>query len=127
MVALLQRALPDATVSGYEPLVDALDLPDPDDRHVLAAAIRAGAQAIVTFNLSDFPRAKLALHHCEAQHPDNFVLNALDLAPGPLLRALVEQAAELRRPPMTVDEVLDRLLDLGLVRSVARFRELLAY
>ena len=63
----------------------------------------------------------------EAQHPDNFVLDALDLAPGPLLRALVEQAAELRRPSMTVDEVLDRLLDLGLMRSVARFRELLAY
>ena len=124
--ALLGIAVPDALVTGYEPLVEALDLPDPGDRHVLAAAIHAGAQVIVTFNLADFPPDRLAAYGCEARHPDDFVLDSLDLAPGPILQALVEQAAALRRPPTSVEDVLDRLLRLGLVRSVARFRELLA-
>lgn len=56
---LMGKALPDANVTGYESLVPALDLPDPDDRHVLAAAIRVGAQMIVTSNLKDFPPAKV--------------------------------------------------------------------
>ena len=68
----------------------------------------------------------LAADGCEAKHPDDFVLDSLDLAPGSILQAPVEQAAALRRPAMRVEEVLDRLLRLGLVRSVARFRELLA-
>jgi hypothetical protein len=46
-------------VSGYEPLIEGLKLPDPDDRHVLAAAVKAGAQVIVTRNLRDFPAADL--------------------------------------------------------------------
>ena len=123
---MLAIAVPDAIVAGYEPLIEALDLPDPGDHHVLAAAIHAGAQAIVTFNLADFPSDRLAAYGCEAKHPDDFVLDSLDLAPGAILQALVEQAAALRRPPMSVEDVLDRLLRLGLVRSVARFRELLA-
>src|SRR5262245_25231347 len=51
---LMNQAVPDCLVSGHESLVDSLNLPDPDDRHVLAAAIRCGAQAIITLNLSDF-------------------------------------------------------------------------
>ncbi len=52
---LMREAVPDCMVTGFEHLEDGLDLPDPDDRHVLAAAIRANAQTIVTFNLRDFP------------------------------------------------------------------------
>ena len=57
---LMDKALPDALVTGYEHLVDAIELPDRDDRHVLAAAIRCGASVIVTLNLGDFPRQALA-------------------------------------------------------------------
>lgn len=53
---LMKSAVRDCLVKGYEPLIDILELPDKDDRHVLAAAVRAKAQVIVTFNLKDFPR-----------------------------------------------------------------------
>ena len=52
---LMTRAVRDCLVTGYEPMIEGLKLPDPDDRHVLAAAIKAGAQVIVTRNLKDFP------------------------------------------------------------------------
>lgn len=123
---LLGIALPGAMVTGFEPLIDGLTLPDADDRHVLAAAIEAGAQAIVTFNLDDFPAHALTPHHVEAKHPDDFVLESLDLAPGVVLRALLEQAADLHRPPMRAEDILERLRRLGLVRAVARFHELLS-
>ncbi|MFE5700789.1 PIN domain-containing protein [Rhodococcus koreensis] len=58
---LMNRAVPDCLVTGYEALIPALTLPDEDDRHVLAAAIRAGAQVIVTANLRDFPDSDLAV------------------------------------------------------------------
>jgi len=122
--ALMSQAVPDCIVRGFEDLVDVLDLPDPDDRHVLAAAIRGGAQAIVTFNLADFPAATLARYDVEAKHPDDFVLDAIDLAPGRVTSVVSEQAGSLRNPPRTVGELLDTLRDQGLVRSVAKLREL---
>ena len=102
------------------------DLDPAADRHVLAAAVRANAQAIVTFNLRHFPDDRLTRYDIETKHPDEFVLDSIDLAPGPVLQVLTEQAADLRRPPMTVVELLEVLQGLGLVRSVARFRELLS-
>ncbi len=81
---LMTPAVPDRTVTGFEGLIDGLVLPDVDDRHVLAAAIRAGAQAIVTFNLDDFPAERLASYNIEAKHPDDFVIDTIDLrAPWP--------------------------------------------
>jgi|SRR5580658_7620853 hypothetical protein len=121
---LMKQAVPDCLVSGFETRVNGLDLPDRDDRHVLAAAIQAGAQAIVTFNLRDFPDDKLAPHKVEAKHPDDFVLDTIDLAPGIVANVLSEQAGALKNPPRTVGELLDTLRGQGLVRSVAKLREL---
>jgi hypothetical protein len=121
---LMKQAVPDCLVSGFEALINGLDLPDRDDRHVLAAAIQAGAQAIVTFNLRDFPDDKLAPHKVEAKHPDDFVLDTIDLAPGIVANVLSEQAGALKNPPRTVGELLDTLRGQGLVRSVAKLREL---
>jgi hypothetical protein len=78
---LMNSAIPDVLVSGYEELIPGIDLPDPDDRHVVAAAIRAGAQGIVTLNLKDFPRDRLKPLGLEAVHPDDFAMDSIDLAP----------------------------------------------
>ena len=79
--AAMDSAFPDACVSGYAPLIEALKLPDADDRHVLAAAVRAKAQVIVTFNVRDFPADILAGIDVVAQHPDAFLRHLVDLQP----------------------------------------------
>jgi hypothetical protein len=84
----------------------------------------AGAQTIVTFNLKDFPDAKLAPYDIEAQHPDEFVLDTIDLAPGTVTQVISEQAAALKNPPRSIGDLLDTLREQGLVRSVAKLREL---
>lgn len=61
----MNEAVPDSLVTGYESLIAGLDLPDVDDRHVLAAAIHCNADAIITFNLRDFPAEKLAQYDIE--------------------------------------------------------------
>ena len=122
--SLMNDAVPDCLVKDYEPLVAGLRLPDPDDRHVLAAAVRCGAQVIVTANLRDFPAEHLAPFGVEAQHPDDFVLGLVDLAPGAVSSIVSQQAAALKHPPRSVPELLDTLREQGLVRSVARLREI---
>jgi hypothetical protein len=111
-------------VSGYEELAATVALPDEDDRHVLAAAIRAGAQVIVTTNLKDFPPAALEPFDIEAQHPDAFVLHLLSLDAGAVARAVVAQAASLRNPAVSREQLLDTLESRGLVQSVAELRKL---
>jgi hypothetical protein len=122
---LMTEAVPDCMVDGYESLIDGLELPDPDDRHVVAAAIRCGAQVVVTANLDDFPAERLLPYNLEAQHPDDFLVDCIDLAPGRVAQLLADQAAALRNPPQTVEQVLATLLAHGLVQSTARLRELL--
>jgi predicted nucleic acid-binding protein len=124
---LLSGSIPDVQVTGYEDLVAGLTgLPDPNDRHVLAAAIRCSAQIIVTHNLSDFPEATLERYHIEAQAPDEFVLDLLDLS-GPLVcRVVCEQAAALKNPSKSIEELLSILEQQGLVGSVAKMKEIFA-
>jgi PIN domain-containing protein len=121
---LMTQAVADCMVTGFEAIVDGLTLPDSNDRHVLAAAIRSGAQTLVTFNLADFPAEVLAPYNVEAIHPDDFVLDCIDLAPGLVTTVVSEQAAALKNPPRSVGELLDILRDQRLVRSVAKLREL---
>ena len=78
---LMDDAIDDAVVVGYEPLIETLTLPDADDRHVLAAAIYCRASVIVTANLRDFPREVISLHGIEAQHPDRFILDLFGMSP----------------------------------------------
>ncbi len=72
----MDTAIRDALVTGYEPLIPALNLPDPGDCHVLAAAIVGQCDAIVTFNLRHFPAAVLVPHGIVAIHPDTFCWTA---------------------------------------------------
>jgi hypothetical protein len=89
---LMCEAVPDCLVTGYEPLIDGLDLPDPHDRHVLAAAVRAGAQLIVTSNLKDFPDDALVSYGIEARGPDDFLVDQYFLDEA-LLRGVVTDIA----------------------------------
>lgn len=84
---LMDKHAVDALVIGYEEMIPGLQLPDPDDRHVLAAAIRGHADVIVTMNLRDFPSDAVGSFGIEVQHPDEFVLHLLDLAPEAVVAA----------------------------------------
>jgi hypothetical protein len=107
--ALMNKAVPDCLVEGYQSLIAGLTLPDPNDRHVLAAAILAGAGVIVTFNLKDFPSAALEVYGIEAQHPDEFVTHLLDLDPAAVCAAARNQRLSLKNPPKTIAEHLDTI------------------
>lgn len=102
-------AFPAADVTHFEALVEALELPDPDDRHLLAAAIRCQADVIVTANLRDFSAAALAPYDVEAQHPDIFVASLIELNPQQALTAFRAQVASLKNPPRTASQVADNL------------------
>ena len=113
----------DALVTGYEDLIPGLQLPDPDDRHVLAAAIRGHAGVIVTMNLRDFPPDVLIPFGIDAQHPDEFVLHLLDLAPGAVVAAAQTHRLSLKNPPKTAEEYLATLERQGLTQTASVLRE----
>jgi predicted nucleic acid-binding protein len=121
---LMDQAAPDALVTGYESLIESIELPDRHDRHVLAAAIRCGASVIVTLNLSDFPTPILRNFSVEAQHPDDFVLALLDAFPGFVLEAARTHRASLKNPSKTPEEYLAELKAQGLQKSVSVLRDL---
>lgn len=123
IVQLMNTAVPDSLVTGFEPLIDGLHLPDPDDRHVLAAAIVGHADAIVTFNLKDFPADVLARHELEALHPDDFVMNQLELRQLDALAAIKTMRARLRNPPVSAADLIGILERCGLPQSAARLRQ----
>ena len=113
----------DALVTGYEDLIPGLQLPDPDDRHVLAAAIRGHADVIVTMNLRDFPADILGPFGIDSQHPDEFVLHLLDLAPGAVVAAAQTHRFSLKNPSKTAADYLATLERQGLTQTVSALRE----
>jgi hypothetical protein len=95
-------------VTGHEPLIDGLHLRDPDDRPVLAAAIKSGAQVIVTAD-RDFTEEDLAEWNIEAKHPDDFVLDQIDINDRVVWACVQEIANSRTQHPETVDDVLNQL------------------
>ena len=116
---LMDQALPGALVTGYETLIEHLELPDADDRHVLAAAIHTEAQIIVTLNLRDFPPPSLEPFGVRALHPDDFALMLAQNDPAGVLRAVSAQRQNYKRPPLTRDYYLERLERQGLAGVAA--------
>ena len=120
---LMDKHAVNALVTGYEDLIPGLHLPDPNDRHVLAAAIRGHADVIVTMNLRDFPAATIGSFGIEAQHPDEFVLHLLNLAPGVVVAAAQNHRQSLKNPPKTVAAYLKTLERQGLTQTVSVLRK----
>lgn len=119
---LVDAAGLDPLVSGYRELVPGLTLPDPNDRHVLAAAIAGGADAIVTFNLADFPEDVLRRHDLEAIHPDDFLFCQFELSPPLFLDSVRRDRGSLRAPPRTPTEYVSDLERSRLPTTAARLR-----
>ncbi|MFN8896257.1 MAG: PIN domain-containing protein, partial [Betaproteobacteria bacterium] len=123
LVELMNRSVPDCLVENFEGLIAGLVLPDPDDRHVLAAAIAGHADAIVTFNLKDCPADALDPHLIEAIHPEDLVLNQLELRPFEALAAVKKMRVRLTRPPQSAAELIATLERSGLAASAAHLRQ----
>ena len=122
--AQMDAAVPDCLVIGFEGLIPRLDLPDPNDRHVLAAAIRCRADCIVTFNLRDFPTAVTAAYEIDVVHPDQFLLDVYDLGEAAFIRALREDIGHYRHPPLSVGEYAGSLSRAGLPCTAKRINAL---
>jgi predicted nucleic acid-binding protein len=119
---LMLAAIPDGLVEGHEPLIDGLTgLRDPEDRHVLAAAIKAGAQVIVTSD-KDFTEDALTPWGIEAKSPDDFVLDQIDIADRVIWGCVQQIANSRKQRPETVEDVLAQLERSGLVQSAAALR-----
>ena len=121
---LMAKAVPDSVVHGWQSIEPGLKgLPDADDRHVLAAAICGHADAIVPFNLGDFPADALAPFGVEAQHPDDFLLNQLDLNPIAALKSIKAMRARWRKPQLTALDLAAGIEKLQLPLVAARLRD----
>lgn len=121
LLAKITTSFPDAAVTGYEALVNSMSN-DPKDRHVLAAAVRSSANAIVTFNLDDFPADATKPYDVEVMHPDVFLLNQLDLAPGIALDVLRRQVAGYRTPEMDLFALAGALERCGCPETAEELR-----
>jgi predicted nucleic acid-binding protein len=121
----MDKALPDALVTRYSHLTKTLTLPDPDDRHVLAVALRIQATLIVTKNLKDFPSSILGTHGVQAVHPDNFIMQLANAQQERVLEALEKQRQRLRNPAKTKAEFLETLQRQELFRTADWYKTVL--
>ena len=106
----MRTAVRDSLVTDYEDLIPLVNLErDRDDRHVVAAAIKARAQVIVTFNLADFPAAELAKWDVEAKHPDDFLVDQFYLDTAAMHRTIQSIADSWKNPPGTAEDVFNSM------------------
>ncbi|MFE4378512.1 putative toxin-antitoxin system toxin component, PIN family [Streptomyces cyaneofuscatus] len=121
LVDAMAGAFPESLVTGYTALLSAMTN-DPKDRHVLAAAVGGDAHAVVTLNLKDFPAAAAEPYRIEVLHPDDFLLDMLDLAPVEMKAVLRTQLSSYRREPRDLHGLLDRIGAGGAPQFAAEFR-----
>ncbi|SDP62860.1 Predicted nucleic acid-binding protein, contains PIN domain [Actinopolyspora xinjiangensis] len=114
----MRQHFTDAEVTGYESLLPSMTN-DADDRHVLAAAVRGNAAVIVTANLRHFPEHALKPYEIEAVHPDEFLLDQLDLHPARVMASLNRQVSAYTREPTTIAGLMNRLERTGLPKFAA--------
>lgn len=122
---LMNANVRDCLVTDYEWLIDKLNLPDPNDRHVLAAAIKAKAEVIVTSNLKDFPQSELDKYNVEAQHQDTFITDLIDLYPVQVIEAVEKCHQRRKKPPCSFREYLMKLQKQELPNTVSMIKDLI--
>jgi len=105
-VELMNAAVDDCLVENFDYLIDSLNLPDKNDRHVLAAAIVGHADAIVSFNLKDFPEESLKMHGVEILHPDDFLVAQYGLNSVGFLTIVKQLRQRLKNPPKSAEELI---------------------
>jgi predicted nucleic acid-binding protein len=120
----MNSAVPDCLVTGYEALEATLSLPDPDDRHVLAAAIRVGASTIVTFNLKDFPAELLEPFGVHVTHPDVFLIDTMDIDPIQFAECVRLDFAHYKSPKLTFETYVEDLKNAGVPETAALIEDL---
>ncbi|ABE46641.1 PIN domain-containing protein [Polaromonas sp. JS666] len=125
VIALMNASVPDCLVTNYEQLANNIELPDADDRHVVAAAIVGHADAIVTFNTKDFPEAVLQPYGIEVQHPDEFVMNQLQLQKISALSAIKKMRSRWTNPVRPAEELIAAFEKRGLPLTADLLREAL--
>ena len=113
----------DCLVTGHEQHIAGLTLPDVDDCHVVAAGIEAGADAIITWNLGDFPTTVIEGYGIAVRTPDQLVCALLDASATDVLAAMRQHRVSLKNPPKSPAEYLETLALQGLSQSVARLRD----
>lgn len=119
----MNQAVPNSLVENYQGLCPGLTLPDPDDVHVLAAGIQAKCDAIVTFNLRDFPENYLNQFDIELLHPDEFLFHQFGLNTPGVVTSAQRCRARLKNPPKSADDYLDTLEKQGLPKTIAELRD----
>lgn len=121
-VKAMLTAFPEAMVLNHESFLGAANLPDPDDQHVLAAALKTRASMIVTENVKDFPSSTLASLNLEAKTADEFIADAVDLDPNLAIGALRDMRQRLKNPNLTSNEMLARMESVGLASAASVLR-----
>lgn len=116
---MIRQTFDECFVTGHMSLIDGLEMPDKDDRHVLAAAIRCSAQVIVTENRRDFPPDLLEEYDIEALGADDMLVSTYELFPVEAARALGRVRRRYKNPSMTVSEFLLDLTRAGLPKLAA--------
>jgi hypothetical protein len=122
--SLMLEHFPDAMVEGFEPVAHALTLPDPDDRHVLAAAIVGKCHGIITANLKDFPQDRVTPFQIEVVHPDDFIVNIVDIDPPKAMAACRAHRVAMTQTNPSPEDYLDRYRAANLVQAHARLNEM---
>jgi predicted nucleic acid-binding protein len=121
-VRAMNMAFPDAQIEKFESLIPGISMPDKNDRHVVAAAIRAKADVIVTYNLKHFPQSVGKEYDIEILHQDIFLTNVYDLHPEKATESFIGMVKRLRKPPKSSSEVLEALLKSGLKNTVEKLK-----
>lgn len=121
--AFMDQAIDHDLIEGYEHHIANLNLPDPDDRHVLAAAIESGAEIILTYNLRDFPPAVLSAYGMTTQHPDEFLCRQMAAAPMLVVDVIESMRLKRKQPEISRQQLLEKLTRVSIPQFVEMLRE----